>query len=430
MKQIPFSLKIAALAVTSLITQSNAAAHNGEDHSSHSDRPANATHRIIPKPSNCQLLTADRVFDGSNLLSNSAVLIKKDKIAKVGTQASLKKSCSKKINLGNATILPGFIESHAHVSYQNVDHDTILRHGVTTVRDVGGPLYPPMGGNGELRLLSSGPILQAENGYPLNVFGGDSGYDKVGYVVKSVDEAEAAVTHLADGGAAVIKISLEPGGENGAPWMMQHGENPIPATPWPMLSEDIVKAIVAKAESLNKTVSAHIGENIGAKLALDAGVHEWTHTPCAAIDNDLIQRAVAEKIKVISTIDTLGSCGGGLYGNAMGLAEKMADGTLIYGAEIAHDNVPWGIDGEELHLLLHLTSGGKITFDKVVNVIKSATSTAGKDLGIEGLGTLSEGAPADVIAVRGNSFDRFKLLEYPDLVISGGRIIVNNKNFQ
>jgi imidazolonepropionase-like amidohydrolase len=113
----------------------------------------------------------------------------------------------------------------------------------------------------------------------------------------------------------------------------------------------------------------------------------------------------------------------------MGLASKMADGTMIYGAEIAHDNVPWGIDGEELHLLLHLTSGGAIDFNKVVNVIKSATSTSGKNLGIDGLGTLNVGAPADVIAVRGNPFERFKLLEYPDLVISGGRVIVNNQNF-
>ena len=30
-----------------------------------------------------------------------------------------------------------------------------------------------------------------------------------------------------------------------------------------------------------------------------------------------------------------------------------------------------------------------------------------------------------VIAVRGNPFEKFKILEYPDLVISGGRTIVN-----
>lgn len=42
------------------------------------------------------------------------------------------------------------------------------------------------------------------------------------------------------------------------------------------------------------------------------------------------------------------------------------------------------------------------------------------------LGTLLPNAPADMIAVRGNAFERFKLLEYPDLVLSGGRSIVNH----
>jgi imidazolonepropionase-like amidohydrolase len=62
----------------------------------------------------------------------------------------------------------------------------------------------------------------------------------------------------------------------------------------------------------------------------------------------------------------------------------------------------------------------------VPNVFKSATSGAGKNLGMPLLGTLKQGAPVDIIAVKGNPFERFKLLEYPDLVISGGHIIVNN----
>ena len=48
------------------------------------------------------------------------------------------------------------------------------------------------------------------------------------------------------------------------------------------------------------------------------------------------------------------------------------------------------------------------------------TSKAGERLGIPLLGTLQTGAPADLIAVKGNPFERFKILEYPDLVIAGG----------
>lgn len=425
-------VKIAsAITILGLTTQIQA--HEGEVHDV--VEPVIPVVTVIPKSKapaapSCQIFTADRVFDGNQLLEKSAVLIKKNKISKVGTPTTLKKLCSKVTNLGDSTILPGFIESHAHLTYQKVNPEVVLKHGITTLRDVGGPLLKPVGGDGNLRLLSAGPIIQPPKGYPLNIFGGTSGYDQIGLEVASAKEAEDAVQKLVDGGASVIKISLEAGGEAGAPWGMDHGHGTPPATPWALLPLETVKAIVTKAHALHKTVTAHIGENEGAKLAIEGGVDEWAHVPCAAIDNDLLQKAVDQGVKVVSTIDTLASCGSGLYGNVMSLAAKMqvakSGSEFIYGSEVAHDNVPWGINGEELHLMLHLTSGGTIDFPKVVNVIKSATSAAGKNLGIEPIGTLTPNAPADMIAVRGNAFERFKILEYPDLVISGGRIVVNN----
>lgn len=76
--------------------------------------------------------------------------------------------------------------------------------------------------------------------------------------------------------------------------------------------------------------------------------------------------------------------------------------------------------------MLHLTSGQSIDFADVLNVFKAATSKAGENLGNPLWGTLLPSAPADLIAVKGNPFERFKLLENPDLVISGGRIILNH----
>jgi imidazolonepropionase-like amidohydrolase len=60
-----------------------------------------------------------------------------------------------------------------------------------------------------------------------------------------------------------------------------------------------------------------------------------------------------------------------------------------------------------------------------LELFRTATSKAGEHLGLAPLGTLTRGAPADIIAVRGNPFENFKPLEYPDLVISGGRVVVN-----
>ncbi len=64
--------------------------------------------------------------------------------------------------------------------------------------------------------------------------------------------------------------------------------------------------------------------------------------------------------------------------------------------------------------------------DTQFDLFKSATSQAGKNIDFPLLGNLTKGAPADVIAVKGNPFEKYKLLEYPDLVISGGKTIVNH----
>ena len=424
-------LGIKHLTITMILSQGisfNALAHEGEDHTV---TPAPK----IPKPPSCQILTADRLFDGVELRTNAAVLIQKEKVVKVGLQKDIKKAYCKKIKLGNATIMPGFIESHAHIAFQDVLKNKVLEHGITTVQDTGGPLMAPEGGQGSLRLLSTGPIIQAPGGYPLNVFGGGAGgYAQVGIPVESAAEAEKVVDDLVKGGATAIKIALEPGGESGAPWMMPHGEAGAPAwaadNQWPMLTPEIVKAIVVKARALGKRVIAHVGENTGFERALLAGrkdpdlvVDEFAHMPCSAIREDLLQEAVDLGVTFVTTIDTLSSCAMGIHSNTMSLASKGAK--FIYGSEIGHDNVPWGINGEELHIMLHLTSGDSIDFMDVTNVIKAATSRAGERLGIPGLGTVAPGAPADIIAVKGNPLERFKLLEYPELVMSGGRVIVN-----
>jgi len=395
----------------------------------------------------CRLLTADRVFDGESLLSNAGVLIHGGKIARVDTQDALAGSCGNKIAMGDATIVPGLIESHAHITFQNVRKDQVLAHGITTVQDTGGPLQPPEGGAGQLRLLSVGPILQAAGGYPLNIFsgGGAGGYDQIGLVLGSEADARIAVQHLVDGGATAIKIALEPGGETGAPWMQPHGSNPIPPTPWDILPQAVATAIADEAHHPQngrpvRRVIAHVGENIGFERALVAGVDEFAHIPCAPLDAALINQAAnTAGLTFVSTVDTLASCTDsgthlGIHSNTMQLAAKIADceaatpgqcAQILYGSEIGHDNVPWGVNGEEMAMLLHLTSGESIDFGDVLNVFKAITSKAGKHLGIDKLGTLSKGAPADVVAVRGNAFARFKLLEYPDLVISGGRLVVN-----
>ncbi len=96
----------------------------------------------------CYILTADRLFDGYILYPNeqqpntNAVLIKGEKVVKIGTFDNLKKDCNNRVSLGNSTIMPGFIESHAHITFGDVLKDKVLEHGITTARDTDGPPIP------------------------------------------------------------------------------------------------------------------------------------------------------------------------------------------------------------------------------------------------------------------------------------------------
>ncbi len=365
------------------------------------------------------VIRADRIFDGQSFKTNSSLLIVDGEIAKINTPAVIYDQTATIINLGNATLLPGFIELHAHLNYKKVSAETVLKHGITTIRDLGGVVHQPYGGNGTLRVLTSGPILTAPEGYPISVLG-----DKdIAIAVATETEARKTVANLIAAGAVVIKIALEPGGEIGAPWQSSHGhghkqnhhKNNTPQ--WPLLSEQIVTAIVDEAHQLNRKVSAHIGESRGAEIAINAGVDEWAHIPCDVIPEVLLKKAVAQKVKFITTIDTLSKCSG-ISHNTKTLAQLGAD--LLYGSEIAHPDIPWGINTQELLYIMGLS-------DKpFVEVLQMVTSKAGRHLNIPLLGTIKHGAPADMIAIKGSLADNFKALEYPDFVMSGGQIVVNN----
>jgi len=370
------------------------------------------------------LIHAARVFDGNDIKSNVSVLVVGGVIAQIDRREAFKSAHAKVIDLGDATLLPGFIELHAHLAFQQVAADTVLKHGITTVRDVGGPLHRPYGGDGSLRVLTSGPIITAPGGYPIAQLGAEN----IAIAVATEQQAREAVGKLINGGAVVIKVALEPGGEAGAPWVSEHHHvgakhgNPHRKASdakkaWPLLPINIVRAIVDEAHKQGRKVTAHIGEASGTRIAIDAGVDEWAHIPCSVIPKALLKKAVAQNVKTITTLDALSKCPG-IIDNARALAAL--GGEFLYGAEIAHPDIPWGIDAQELIAMMHVTGM------QAIEVLRSATSKSGRYLNSPLLGTLQPGAPADMIAVKGDPAQSLKALEYPDLVMSGGKIVVNN----
>lgn len=353
------------------------------------------------------VIAADLVFDGYRVHERHAVAVADNRIAAVGPIEQLRDH-GRLIALPG-TLLPGFIDLHAHVHLDRTPRDVVLRHGLTTVRDTGGALCAPAGGDGRLRVLGSGPILTAPGGYPAPVFGPEAALE-----VGDSDAARAAVRRLFDGGAAMIKIGLEPGGSVGAPWSA-HATTSTP--PWPMLPVETVSAIVAEAHAVGLTVAAHLSGPTGAEIALAAGVDEWAHVPADPLSDELIETAAAAGVRVIGTLDTQSRTSGAIP-NAVRMAA--AGIRLLYGTDLAHPDVPWGIDAFELQLMLHTAHGALTPAD----VLSAATARAGEHLGMAPLGQLAPGAPADLIGVPGDALARFKLLEYPTLVVSGGAVVV------
>ena len=139
--------------------------------------------------------------------------------------------------------------------------------------------------------------------------------------------------------------------------------------------------------------------------------------PCNVIPEALLKQAAAQKVKIVGTLDTLSKCSG-IAGNAGRWAAL--GGRFLYGAEVAHPDIPRGIDAQELIYMMQMAK-----LD-VMDVLRAATSKAGQHLRLPLLGTLQNDAPADIIAVRGNPAHNLKILEYLDLVMSGGQIVLNN----
>jgi imidazolonepropionase-like amidohydrolase len=311
------------------------------------------------------LITAARLFDGTHFESPGRLLVRGGQVAGVGP--SLDARAKRTIRLGDATILPGFIDLHVHTEAGMVEG------GDTTVRNLGAPLAelrPPSRQLGPL-VLMAGPLVSVSGGYPETVWG-----PRIALDVRGPANARTAVRMLARRGAAVIKIALDPG----------HGA-------WPMLSVAEVRAIVTEAHAQGLRVTAHAIGAEGVRRALAGGVDELAHTPCGATAGQ-IRKILHRRLPFVATLHVEQLVDGGCIDVAHRL---VAGGDLpLYGTDVGNPGIPLGIDVQELELMHEagMTS---------TEVLAAATSRAGAELRRSPLGSLVPGAPADVVAVHGDA---------------------------
>jgi imidazolonepropionase-like amidohydrolase len=349
------------------------------------------------------LVTAGRVFDGNRLLRDGAILIHGKEVAAVGERDQLDAQAKQTIELGaNATVLPGFVDLHIHAPDEVAL--LLLSGGVTTVRDLGAPIadLSSYGSDGSaLRILRAGPILTAPGGYPIPEHGlwGQA----IALQVDGENQARAAVRRVARAGASVIKIAVERG----------DGSYPIPT-----VAE--IRAIVEEAHTQDLRVTAHVTAPDDTRLALAGGVDELAHMPCAWGAPGLMREIARRRIPIVGTLYVKEEIRCPAW-RANARTFVRAGGTLFYGSDFGSPGTPARIHVDELRLMREAGMTPEA-------IIRNATSLAGRQTGIANLGSLVRGAPADLVAVRGNPFEDLETLGQPQLVVAAGVILLRNGN--
>ncbi|HEX5692662.1 MAG TPA: amidohydrolase family protein, partial [Roseiflexaceae bacterium] len=217
----------------------------------------------IPHPQYDLVLVGGTLIDatGAPPLQNAVIAIQDGRFARIGTIDMLRYSDDTPVvDVRGATIMPGFINAHVHITgLADDDLRRWTRAGVTTIRDLAGPLIDLTATRDRIRaandptlprLLAAGPIVTVDGGYPLSIH--ENALRVEGLAVRDPDDARAIVATLADGGADQIKLAVS--GRTDVHWME--------------LTDDEIAAITAAAHARGLRVSAHVDRNIALRRAV------------------------------------------------------------------------------------------------------------------------------------------------------------------
>jgi imidazolonepropionase-like amidohydrolase len=297
------------------------------------------------------------------------------------------------ILVADGFLMPAAADRHVHIGL--ADPASVLRRGVTAVRDLAWPpdqifnladLSEGASFNGPL-IRASGPMLTAAGGYPTHAAWAPVG---TGREVEGTEDAAQAVRDLAERGATAIKVSLN-------------------AEAGPTLTDAELMAICETAHEVDLPVTAHAQGSGQVERGLGAGIDELAHTPWVRLSDDVIA-AAATHLRIVSTLDIL-SFGRDTPELDIALDNlrrfHVAGGTIIYGTDLGNGAIPAGIHTRELELLAE----AGLTSDQIMDALTRAP------LGSE--------APADLIIVDGNPVDDLRAFDRIRLVVRAGVVALS-----
>src|SRR5215468_6198111 len=249
-----------------------------------------------PGPPATIVLRASKLFDpqAGRLLDHPVIVVSGDKIQSVTSGDVPVQTGATVIDLGNATILPGFIDVHTHLTmnaggggYEGLGTSApraaligaknarlTLIAGFTTVRNVGAEGYSDVALRDAINAGDViGPRMQV-SGPPLGISGGhcdnsllppEFHYSAEG-VADGVDAVIHKVRETIKYGADVIKFCASGG-------VFSKGDNPL----LEQYSPAEMEALITEAHRLGRKVATHAHSALAIKDAVRAGVDSIEH---------------------------------------------------------------------------------------------------------------------------------------------------------
>jgi imidazolonepropionase-like amidohydrolase len=399
------------------------------------------------------LVTGARVLDprGDRWIDDAAVLVRDGRIAVVEPAADRSAlGAARRVDAKGLYLLPGLIDLHSHLLLHPYDetpwNDQVLEEsielrtiratvaaratleaGFTTLRDLGteGAGFADVALRDAIakdmipgpRVFASTRAIVATGCY------GPSGYDPRWIMPKGAQEADGV-----DGVRKAVREQIAAG----ADWIKVYADyrRAKGAKATPTFSLDEIKAAVDEARSAGLRVAAHATTDEGIRRAVNAGVATIEHGYGASDETFALMR---ERGVVLCPTLAAGDAVARYAGWKEGATEPpsiTAEKETFSRALRAGVTIACGSDvgvfahGDNARELALMVAYGM----KPADAIRAATSTAAKVLGREKeLGTIAEGAWADLIAVDGDPLGDIGKLRSPRIVIKAGAVVIERR---
>jgi imidazolonepropionase-like amidohydrolase len=401
------------------------------------------------------LLKSARLFDGLAMRTPGVCVLRGDRI--VSLSAGDAGSGARIVDLGDATLMPGLIDAHTHLSapiatttYLHAletpdkplgdsvaeaailsvrNAQAMLRNGFTTIRDVGGSSGIDLAMRNAVargyvvgpRILASGVVLSITGGHgDRNELPDDVKLERPSGVSYGPYGFREQVREHVKRHVDLIKIVATGG-------VLSYGDV------WnvPQFNLDEIQAVTEEATKFGRIVAAHCHGDPGIALAVEGGCHSIEH--CTGVSEKTLQAMAQRGTYLVPTIWALDSI------LQPGNPNKIASGSLAkahLAAELRDDGMRRALGsrvkfayGTDAGVFPHRENNkdfallGRMGMHPI-DTLRSATSWAAELLGTSDRGTIAAGKLADLVAFKGDPSANLGILETaPALVMIGGKEI-------